>query len=121
MLCGLLSAAIGTIGIVVPILPTVPFYLLAAFLLARGSVRFHAWFTQSRLYVKYLEDFHKRGGMTLKNKLMILIPVSLVLIIGIVMMKNPYLRGFLVFLIGVKYVYFFTRIKTLPVEKVNHD
>ena len=34
---GLLFLALGTVGIVLPLLPTVPFYLLAAFFLGKGS------------------------------------------------------------------------------------
>ncbi|MBM3677443.1 MAG: DUF454 domain-containing protein [Actinobacteria bacterium] len=38
-----LSAAVALVGVVVPVLPTTPFALLAAYAAARGSDRLHAW------------------------------------------------------------------------------
>ena len=44
---GCISLALGTIGIALPILPTVPFYLLTAFCFANSSERLHTWFTHT--------------------------------------------------------------------------
>ena len=49
---GAISFCLGTAGIVLPILPTVPFYVLTLFCLARGSERFHRMFLESQLYKK---------------------------------------------------------------------
>lgn len=40
---GFLSLALGTAGIVLPLLPTVPFYMLTVFCFAKGSNRLHEW------------------------------------------------------------------------------
>ena len=42
-IAGVLSLVVGFIGIFVPILPTVPFVLLAAFCFSKGSPRLHGW------------------------------------------------------------------------------
>lgn len=47
---GLLFLALGTVGIVLPLLPTVPFYLLAAFFLGKGSRKLDAWFKGAAFY-----------------------------------------------------------------------
>lgn len=108
---------IGMIGVVFPVLPTTPFLLLASFCLAKGSERFHRWFTKTKLYQKHLDSFVKNRAMTLKTKFCILLPVSGMLLFALVAMGNIYGRIFIVFLLVFKYVYFFTRIAT--VENTN--
>lgn len=111
-----ICTGIGAVGVVLPILPTTPFLLLASFFFAKGSDRFHKWFTNTSLYKKHLESFVKSRGMTLKTKLTILLPVSAMLILTIIFLNQPHARIFLIFLIAVKYWYFFTRIETIKEE-----
>ena len=114
LLAGFLAMGIGAVGVALPVLPTTPFLLLASFCLAKGSDRFHRWFTGTKLYKRHLESFVKNRSMTLKTKFSLLIPASCMLVLALLAMPNIYGRLFIVFLIIFKYVYFFTRIKTLP-------
>ena len=66
---GMTAFALGTAGIVLPLLPTVPFYLLAAFCFAKGSERIHRWFASTKLYQKYVVPFSDGNGMTWQAKL----------------------------------------------------
>lgn len=115
---GFIFLGVGAVGIVVPILPTTPFLLLASFFFAKGSKRFHDWFLSTKLYKKYLESFVKSRAMTLKGKT-ILIPVSCMLIITFILVDNIYARIVLVILFISKYVYFFTQIRTVSDEELN--
>ena len=110
---GFIFVGIGAVGIVVPILPTTPFLLLASFFFAKGSKRFHDWFMSTKLYKKYLESFVKSRAMTLKSKLTILLPVSAMLIVTFIFVNNLHARIALVILFIAKYVYFFTQIRTI--------
>ena len=110
---GFIFVGIGAVGIVVPILPTTPFLLLASFFFAKGSKRFHDWFMSTKLYKKYLERFVKSRAMTLKAKLTILLPVSAMLIVTFIFVNNLHARIALVILFIAKYVYFFTQIRTI--------
>ena len=114
LLIGFLSMGIGAVGVVLPVLPTTPFLLLASFCLAKGSARFHRWFTGTNLYKKHLESFVENRTMTLKTKFSLLIPASCMLILAFLAIQNVYGRVFIIFLILFKYVYFFTRIRTVP-------
>ena len=114
LILGFAAIGLGAVGVVLPILPTTLFLLLATFCLAKGSEKFHTWFTGTKLYNNHLDDFVQNRSMTLKTKLSILLPASVMLLLALVAMPNKYGRAFIVFLIISKYVYFFTRIKTIP-------
>ena len=79
---GAISFALGTAGIVLPLLPTVPFYMLTLFCLARGSERFHKMFLESSLYQKTVGAYERDKALTLRTKLSILVSVSTIMAIG---------------------------------------
>lgn len=79
---GAISFALGTAGIVLPLLPTVPFYMLTLFCLARGSERFHKMFLESSLYQKTVGAYERDKALTLRTKLSILFSVSTIMAIG---------------------------------------
>ena len=116
LLLGWIALILGSIGVVLPVLPTTPFLLAASFAFAKGSDRFHRWFTETKLYKRHLENFVTDRAMTLKTKLGILLPASAMLIIAMLLVPSMHFRIFIVFLIALKYTYFFTRIKTIKGE-----
>ena len=85
---GAISFCLGTAGIVLPILPTVPFYMLTLFCLARGSERFHRMFLESRLYKKTVGAYERDKALTLRTKLSILASVTTIMLIGAYFSRN---------------------------------
>lgn len=79
---GAISFVLGTAGIVIPLLPTVPFYMLTLFCLARGSERFHSMFLESSLYQKTVGAYERDKALTLRTKLSILLSVTTIMAIG---------------------------------------
>ena len=117
VILGFISMGLGIAGSFLPVLPTVPFLLLASFFFARGSERFHGWFTQTRIYKNYLEDFEKNRSMTLKAKIGLLCLSSTMIAFPIFLLKNNYLRLALILVVIFKYYYCIFRIKTLKSDK----
>ncbi len=85
---GAISFALGTAGIVLPLLPTVPFYMLTLFCLARGSKRFHKMFLESSLYQKTVGAYERDKALTLRTKLSILASVTTIMAIGAYFSQN---------------------------------
>lgn len=67
--CGTLCVALAVIGIVLPVLPTTPFLLLAAFCYARSSRRFYDWLMGNRWFGAYLRNYREGRGIPLRQKL----------------------------------------------------
>jgi len=60
---GTLCVALGMIGVFLPLLPTVPFLLLAAFLFANSSPRLHTWIVTHRRFGPMIEDWTRSGAI----------------------------------------------------------
>lgn len=85
---GIISLVLGTVGIVLPLLPTVPFYLLTIFCFSRGSKRLHQWFLQTNLYKKHLADFVQHKAMDNFTKVKVICIVSCLLAVGAYFMPS---------------------------------
>lgn len=90
---GILSLILGTAGIVLPLLPTVPFYLLTIFCFSKGSKRLHQWFLQTDLYKKHLADFVQHKTMDNFVKLKIICVVTCMLLAGYYFMPSEVYWG----------------------------
>jgi uncharacterized membrane protein YbaN (DUF454 family) len=112
ILVGLISFILGTIGIVLPILPTTPFYLLASFCFVRGSERFDKWFKGTKLYKNNLESFIENRSMPLRQKILILAFADTMLLFPLIILDSIHVKIFIVILIAYKYYYFIYKIKT---------
>lgn len=114
---GWIMLILGSIGVILPVLPTAPFLLVATYCFAKSSKRFHQWFVHTKLYRNHVESFVQERAMTLKSKIVILSFASTMLLLAIYMIPNIYMRCFLWALIIFKYYYFTFRIKTIKTVK----
>lgn len=85
---GFLSLALGTIGLVLPILPTVPFYMATLFCFGKGSTRLHQWFIGTSMYTKHVAPFERERALTRKSKISIITTVTITMGIGFYCMSD---------------------------------
>ena len=108
---GNISLALGVIGIALPILPTTPFLLLAAFCYLRSSKRRYEWLIQHPVFGPYVKDYLQHKAIKRKTKVIAItmIWLSLSYCIWIV---SGYLKVVL-FVIGAAVTIYLLRLKTL--------
>ncbi|MFC0273433.1 YbaN family protein [Metabacillus herbersteinensis] len=110
---GFLFMGLGILGVILPLLPTTPFLLLASVCFIRGSKKFELWFKSTKLYKKHLEEFVRNRAMTLSQKVTILLFADCMIAIPFILLDNIYVRILLILIVGYKYYYFIFRIRTL--------
>ena len=119
LIVGCISLGLGCIGIVLPILPTVPFFLLTVFCFSQSSQRLHDWFVGTKMYKKHLESFVKKKGMTVRTKATIMSSVTLLMGFGFTMMmlKGIYIPCIILAVVWICHViYFIFGVKTIREE-----
>lgn len=119
LIVGCMALGIGCIGIVLPILPTVPFFLVTVFCFSQSSKKLHDWFVGTKMYKKHLESFVNKKGMTIQTKVAIMISVTLLMGFGFIMMmlKGIYIPCIILAFVWVCHIiYFVFGVKTIKTE-----
>ena len=122
VIIGCIGVGLGALGVVLPILPTVPFLLLAAFCFARSSERLNNWFTGTKLYKNNLESYVKGEGMTRKTKIKIMGTVTVLMTIGFIMMDQVLVGRIVLACVWVFHIlYFVFGVKTIKKENLAEE
>ncbi len=96
IIAGSISLVLGIIGIVIPVLPTTPFLLLASFCYFRSSKRLYHWMLNNRVFGHYIYNYLTYRAVKRSVKVVTLVILWLALAVSIVLVSNIYLRIFLV-------------------------
>jgi uncharacterized protein len=100
IISGSIALIIGCIGIVVPVLPTTPFILLASWCFFRGSPRMHSWLKSSFLKT-YIEKYEKEKGMTKRSKAVTIALMWVMLLFSSLFIKDTLTAYIILPLLGV--------------------
>lgn len=113
---GSLSLALGFVGVFVPVLPTTPLVLLAAFLYSRSSERLDAWIKTTAVYRSYVEPFKANGGISKKKKARILVMSYVVMAISAVLVQKWFVWLILAVVAIFLWILMFVKIPTISEE-----
>ena len=80
IICGSFSVAFAVLGIFLPLLPTTPLLLLAAYCFGRSSDRIHNWLINNKLFGNYIKNYQAGKGIPLHSKITAILSMWLVLI-----------------------------------------
>lgn len=111
IILGWFFVLLGLVGVIVPILPTTPFMILAAAIFSRSSPRFHQMLLNNRWFGEVLKDWEERGVLARSTKRKSTFMIVLAFLISIaILYERPALQLMLVG-IGATLLFFLWRIK----------
>jgi uncharacterized membrane protein YbaN (DUF454 family) len=90
---GLASLALGGLGVALPLLPTTPFVLLAAYCFARSSRKLHDWLLDSRTFGKAIRDWRAHRAISRRSKAMSVFAMALSLAASFVLAVDLVIIG----------------------------
>ncbi|MBN1216842.1 MAG: YbaN family protein [Candidatus Lokiarchaeota archaeon] len=95
-IAGSVCLALGIIGIVIPILPTTPFLLLAAACYIRSSEKAYNWIINNKIFGKYIKDFREGKGLPIKIRIYTISLLWITMIISIIIVQILWIRILLI-------------------------
>jgi uncharacterized membrane protein YbaN (DUF454 family) len=90
---GTIFVGLGLLGIVLPVLPTTPFLLVAAWCYARSSERYYKWLINNKWFGKYIKNYREGKGIPLRAKIISISLLWLTISLSIIfIVLNLYIR-----------------------------
>lgn len=87
---GFTALALGSIGVVLPLLPTVPFVILAAFCFARSSPRLEAWLLDHHVFGLHIRNWRDRRAITKRGKRAAIAAFAVSIAVALIFLKMPW-------------------------------
>jgi len=109
LIAGLIALLLGLIGVLLPLLPTVPFLLLAAFCFSKSSERLHHWLLNHPRFGPPIMDWQTSGAISRKVKLIASVTIALALALSLAMSVRPQIVLIQAFVLAAVLVFIWTR------------
>lgn len=79
---GILALALGMLGAALPLLPTTPFILLAAYCFAHSSEKWHRWLLAHRTFGPLIQHWRDHRAISRRTKVVSVIMMAAVLMLS---------------------------------------
>ncbi len=87
---GLLSLGLGSLGVVVPLLPTTPFLLISSYCFIRSSHRLYNWLINHRVFGEYIYNYVTHKAIKLETKILLIVLLWLSMGLSMLSINNIY-------------------------------
>jgi len=118
LVLGTLSLGIGMIGVVIPVLPTTPFLLMASFFYLRSSKRMYNWLITHKVFGSYIYCYMTYHAISPRTKNGALLFLWATLGFSIIVIPGWYIKLFLLF-VGIAVTTHIVMLKTLSPKEMN--
>jgi len=109
LVIGFLALALGVLGIFLPLLPTTPLVLLAAFAFARSSERLHQWLLDHNIFGALIANWRRHGAISRSAKVSSVVAMVAVLGVSLVLAVPAYVIIVQVVVLGVAALFILSR------------
>ena len=109
LVVGLLALALGAIGIALPLLPTTPFILLAAFAFAQSSETLHQWLLDHNVFGPLIDNWQQHGAISRRTKVVSVMTMAALPVISLLVGAPPVLVWVQVVVLGASAGFILTR------------
>ena len=93
LVAGWASLGLGAIGAFLPLLPTVPFVILAAFCFARSSPRLEAWLVNHPQFGHHIVAWREKGAISRKGKIAASLAFAVSIVIAAILSPWPWVMA----------------------------
>jgi len=115
---GTVCVALGLVGILLPVLPTTPFLLLAAVCYGRSSSRFLHWLLTNRWFGAYIQNYREGRGLPQREKVLTILGLWLTIGVSVVYVVSQWWLRLVLIAVALGVTIHLLRIKTARLE---HD
>ncbi|MCK4928844.1 MAG: YbaN family protein [Methanosarcinales archaeon] len=113
VIAGTIFTGLGLLGILLPLLPTTPFLLLAVACYARSSKRFYCWLLNNKWFGTYIRDYREGKGITLKVKVYVISLLWFTMLFSIIFIVQNLLVSSILVLLALGVTVHLVTIRTL--------
>lgn len=110
-MAGFLCLGFGAVGILLPVLPTTPFVLLAAICFSFASPELSLWLEKNKYFGPYIDNYKNKTGVPMRQKVGGILFLWIMMFISMLIIQKP-IMYLVLFVIGVLVTIHIAMLKT---------
>ena len=106
---GFISLALGGVGVLLPLLPTTPFVLVAAVAFAKSSDRLHRWLLEHNVFGPLIENWRRDGAISRPTKVVSILSMVAIFVVSLLLSVPTHVIVIQAVVLGACAVFILTR------------